>query len=127
MTKSECIIRSIIGAERTNIRALAVAVDITADMLFSQKIPMDEIAVSKDIYPVVAKKIGKSFSTTARQIERTANLCTDALDDSLMEQYIGRPLAFRPPPRAMIIYLAFYLHFGEPFFKVIEREPAVLF
>ena len=66
---------------------------------------MDEIAVSKDIYPIVAKKIGKSFPTTARQIERTANLCTDALDDPLMEQYIGRPLAFRPPPRTLITSL----------------------
>lgn len=127
MTKSECIIRSIIGAERTSIRALALAIDIAADLLFSQGIPMDEIAVSKDIYPMVAKQIGKSLPTTARRIERTANLCTDVLDDTLAEQYIGRPLAFRPPPRALIIYLAFYLHFGEPFFKVIEREPVLLF
>ena len=127
MTKSERIIRSIIGAERTNIRALAVAVDITADVLFIQGVPMDEIAVSKDIYPVVANRIGKTIPPTVRQIERTANLCIDALDDPLMEQYIGRPLAFRPPPRALIIYLALYLHFGEPFFKVIERDPVLLF
>ena len=103
MTKSERIIRSIIGAERTNIRALAVAVDITADVLFIQGVPMDEIAVSKDIYPVVANRIGKTIPTTVRQIERTANLCIDALDDPLMEQYSGRPPAFRPPPRALII------------------------
>lgn len=127
MTKSECIIRSIIGAERANIRALALAIDIAADLLFTQGISMDEIAVSKDIYPAVAKQVGKSMSTTTRRIERTANLCIDALDEALTEQYIGRPLAFRPPPRALIIYLAFYLHFGEPFFKVIARDPVLLF
>ena len=127
MTKSECIIRSIIGAERANIRALALAIDIAADLLFTQCISMDEIAVSKDIYPAVAKQVGKSMSTTTRRIERTANLCIDALDEALTEQYIGRPLAFRPPPRALIIYLAFYLHCGEPFFKVIARDPVLLF
>ena len=47
--------------------------------------------------------------------------------DIFFQKYIGRPLAFRPPPRALIIYLAFYLHFGEPFFKVIARDPVLLF
>ena len=86
MTKSECIIRSIIGAERASIRALALAIDIAADLLFTQGISMDEIAVSKDIYPAVAKQVGKSMSTTTRRIERTANLCIDALDDALTEE-----------------------------------------
>ena len=115
MEKSERIIRTIIGAEKANTHALALSVDVMADLLFRQKIPMDDIYVGSDVYPVVAKRSGKSLTAVTRQIERTA------------KQYIGRTTSARPTPRMLIIYLAFYVHFDKPFFEVIQEHPSLLF
>lgn len=98
-----------------------------ADLLFRQKIPMDDIYVGSDVYPVVAKRSGKSLTAATRQIERTANLCLDALHSPLAKQYIGRTISARPTPRMLIIYLAFYVHFDKPFFEVIQEHPSLLF
>ena len=69
MEKSERIIRTIIGAEKANTQALALSVEVMADLLFRQKIPMDDIYVGSDVYPVVAKRSGKSLTAATRQIE----------------------------------------------------------
>ena len=127
MEKSERIIRTIIGAEKANTHAIALSVEVMADLLFRQKIPMDDIYVGSDVYPVVAKRSGKSLTAVTRQIERTANLCLDALHSPLAKQYIGRTTSARPTPRMLIIYLAFYVHFDKPFFEVIQEHPSLLF
>ena len=49
MTKSESVIRSILGAVRVDIRPLAFAVDTAVDLMFVQGIPMDDIFVTDDI------------------------------------------------------------------------------
>ena len=72
------------------------------------------------------KKIEETAAAT-RQIERTANLCLDALHSPLAKQYIGRTISARPTPRMLIIYLAFYVHFDKPFFEVIQEHPSLLF
>ena len=128
MTKSELLVRSILGAVRADIRPLTHAVDIAEDLLFVQHISMNDIRVTKDIYPQTAAKINRSIAATSRCIERLANLCWDSLaEKELSLRYIGRALGDIRAPRDLIIYLAFYLHFGRPFFKVIADEPALIF
>ena len=60
MTKSEALIRTILGPVRRDIRPLAYAVDITAGYLFVRNIPMEEIHITKQIYPAVSERIGKT-------------------------------------------------------------------
>ena len=134
MTKTEAVIRSILGTARPDIRPLAYAVDAAINLMFVQKIPMDDIYVTDDIYPDVAKLVknrrGKPSSpeTVSRRIERLANLCWDALvERGLVLEYIGTLLRDIRAPRDMIFYLAFYIHLDTPFFIAIQKQPALLF
>lgn len=134
MTKTEAVIRSIFGAARSDIRPLAYAVDAAISLMFVQKIPMDDIYVTDDIYPDVAKLVRNRFGrpsspeTVSRRIERLANLCWDTLvERNLVLEYIGAPLRDIRAPRDMIFYLAFYIYFDAPFFTVIQKQPALLF
>ena len=134
MTKTEAVIRSILGAARPDIRPMAYAVDAAISLMFVQKIPMDDIYVTDDIYPDVAKLVrnrrGKpSFpKTVARRIERLANLCWDTLvARNLVLEYLGAPLENIRAPRDMIFYLAFYIYLDTPFFIAIQKQPALLF
>lgn len=128
MTKSELLIRSILGAVRADIRPLAYAIDIAEELLFARHISMNDIRVTKDVYPEAARRVKRSATATARCIERLANLCWDALlEKDLSLRYIGRPLSDIRAPRDVVIYLAFYLHFSRPFFEVIADEPALIF
>lgn len=104
MTKTEAVIRSILGAARADIRPLVYAVDITIDLLFTQGIPMDDIHVTDDIYPAAARLVKDRFGRPAspgavsRRIERLANLCWDTLvERSLVLEYIGAPPERYPP------------------------------
>ena len=134
MTKTEAVIRSILGAAGPDIRPLAYAVDAAISLMFVQKIPMDDIYVTDDIYPDVAKLVrsrrGKPSSpkTVSRRIERLANLCWDTLvARKLVLEYLGAPLENIRAPRDMIFYLAFYIHLDTPFFIAIRKLPALLF
>ena len=99
MTKTETVLRSIFGSCRSDIRPLAYAVDIAIELMFVQGIPMDDILVTNDIYPDVAKRIRKksgahpSAKSASRRIERLANKCWDAMvSRGLVVKYIGAPL-----------------------------------
>ncbi len=59
MTKTEAVIRSILGAVRADIRPLACAVDIAVDLMFIRGVPMDDIYVTDDIYPEAAENFNK--------------------------------------------------------------------
>ena len=134
MTKTCSLIRFIIGPARVNVSSLAYAVDIAIDLMFVQNIPMDDIMVTKDIYPAVAKFLkmhsssAPSIVAVSRRIERLANQCWDALvSRDLVEEYIGAPIKDIRAPRDMIFYLAFYVHLNTPFYIAIQRQPALLF
>ena len=134
MTKTEAVIRSILGAAKPDIRPLAYAVDAAMNLMFVRKIPMDDIYVTDDIYPDVAKLVNNrrenpaSPGAVSRRIERLANLCWDMLvERGLVLKYIGAPLKDIRAPRDMIFYLAFYTYFDAPFFTVVQKQPALLF
>lgn len=134
MTKTEAVIRSILGAARVDIRPLAYSVDIAIHLIFFERIPMDDIYVTDDIYPQVAKLVknrrGRPSTPKAvsRRIERLANLCWDTLvARNLVLDYLGAPLEDIRAPRDMIFYLAFYVYLDTPFFIAIQNQPALLF
>ena len=113
MTKTEAVIRSILGAVGMNIRPLACSVDIAIDLMFVQGVPMDDILVMEDIYPEVAKLVknrqGKisSLQAISKRIHRLANLCWDTLvARDLTLEYLGAPLQDIRAPRDVIFYHA---------------------
>ena len=134
MKKTEAGIGSIRRTARPDIRPLAYAVDVAMNLMFVQKIPMDDIYVTDDIYPDVAKLVksrrGKTLSpeTVSRRVERLANLCWDTLvARNLVLEYLGAPLENIRAPRDMIFYLAFYIYLDTPFFIAIQKQPSLLF
>lgn len=122
MTKTEAIIRSILGPIGTDIRPLACAVDITAELIFKKKIPIDEVRVTKDIYPIVAKQLGKSASSISKKIERLSNLCWDAGDVEVLQKIIGKRLYDIRAPRDMLFYLAYYTYLDMSFFEAMIKK-----
>lgn len=68
MTNGETILREILGPVRSNILPLALAVDITGNLLFEQHFSMEDIKVTKHIYPDVAKLLGKKPDATSKSI-----------------------------------------------------------
>lgn len=134
MTKTETVIRSILGATRADIRPPAYSVDIAIHLMFFERIPMDDIYVTDDIYPKAAKLVknrrGRPSTpkTVSRRIERLANLCWDTLvARNLVLEYLGAMLEDIRAPRDMIFYLAFYVYLDTPFFIAIQNQPALLF
>lgn len=127
MTKTEQILRSILGPIRMDLRPITYAIDHTAQLLFIQKKPMDEILVTKDIYPAVAGILNKKPESVARSIERSANLCWDMmLVRGLTMKYLGAPLEDIRSARDILFYLAFYSYLDTPFFAATEQQMALL-
>lgn len=125
---SETLIRSILGPIRPDVRPLAEAVDLVRKLLFTDGIPMDDIHVTKMVYPPVAKRLHMKPSSLARRIERLANRCWDTMRErDLSEQYIGEGIRDIQAPSDLLFYLAFYIQFGKPFYQIVALEPALLF
>lgn len=127
MIKEKRLIRSILGPGRWNVSALAYAVKEAEVLLFSERIAMDDIQVTKDIYPKVAERVNKPEKNVARQVERHGNLCWEKLSLEEKRLYIGRDIADIRGPRDMIFYLAFYAYFQKSYYEVIRDHPELLF
>lgn len=127
MTKTEALVRSVLGPSGGDIRPLALAADLFAQRMFVDNIPMDDVHVTKHIYPYVAKLLRKRADTTTRRVERLANRCWDIGDRERLNQIAGKPLRMCPAPKDMLVYFAFYSFWDMPFFRAIEERPALLF
>lgn len=122
MTKSEALIYSLKIPTGGNIRPLALVVDFAEELLFVRHVPVDHLQLSWHVYPYVARQLGKSVKTVARSIERRTRDCWDYGDRQRLEQLVGRPLLEPPTPRHMVLYLAYYAHFGISFYQAVEEE-----
>lgn len=116
MTIAEEFIRYLLGPIRSNIKPLALAVDLTIELLYVDQDAAGDIHVTRDVYPVVARMLGKTEQSVAKAVERLAAYCWNALDDELMMQIIGKHLHDRPAPREILFYLAYYIHHKNPFY-----------
>lgn len=99
MTNTEAIIRTILGPIRRDTRPLACSVDCLSELLFVQKIPMDEIMVTKDIYPEVAKQLNKNPRTISRSVERLVLCCWEEGNRAYLAKIIGRNLTTLREPQ----------------------------
>lgn len=125
--KETALMREVFGPGRKGVQTLAYAVCEAGKLLFEERVAMDDILVTKDIYPEVAKRMGRDSRNVARQVERLANQCWDGMDGAQKKKYIGKELKDIRAPKDMIFYLAFYAHFRQGFYRVLEKEPGLLF
>lgn len=122
MTKAELLIRSILGPRRGSIRPLVLAVEHATDLLFNQQIDWEDLNVTKDLYPHVARQLKINPAAACRGIERLSNHCWNALDSQQVLQYIGKPLRDISAPSDMICYLTYYLRYDKPYYQVLQEE-----
>lgn len=123
MEKETYFIREIIGrgkSGRMDSRILAYAVWEARRMMFQEGIPMEEIRVTKTIYPKAAKKYGKTIRAAERQIERLGNMCWENMDKSQREKYLGETES-PPAPGEIIILLGCYIEHGKSL-REAEKE-----
>lgn len=121
MSKSEKLILSILGIVRSDIRPISLCVETMADLLFAQHVQISSVRITRHIYPAVALRLGKKPSTVSRSAERLANLCMEAISrQNRAAAFFGRPLYDMPSTTELLFYLAFLLHFGKPFFSVLD-------
>ena len=126
MTKEEVLIRSILGPSPNNIRSFTCAVRHTAELLFVKNVSMDEVQITSAVYEPVALELQRNPRTVARQIERLANLCWNAMDKEQKMRYIGRNLKDISAPRDMLFYLAYYCQFHLSYYQLLEERPDIL-
>lgn len=120
MTKSENLIFSITGPVQADIRPLAYAIEVMADLLFHNGIHIDDIRVMEDIYSKVAEAFHSNTHSVARKIARISHLVWDSFTAETMEFYLGKRLFIFDSPKELLIYLAYYYEYSQPFFKVIS-------
>ena len=126
MTKEEVLIRSILGPSPNNIRSFTCAVQQTEELLFVKNISMDEVQITSAVYEPVALELQRNPRTVARQIERLANLCWNAMDSEQKMRYIGRNLKDISAPRDMLFYLAYYCQFHLSYYELLEKRQDIL-
>ncbi len=117
MTRTEEFVRSVLGRGGKGNMPFVLAIDRTAQLLFEEGVAMQDILVTKDVYPVVAKRLRMKHTSASRQILRIANRCWKKLSDEQKELYIGKVLPFLEAPRKLLFYFAVYLYSGKPFFN----------
>ena len=128
MTNSEILMRGIFGASRADIRPIACAVDVVGELLFEQGYSMDDILVTKHVYPDVARRLGKKSCAVTKSLERLTRLCWDIMSEhNLAKTYIGRNQLFAPTPRDLLVYLAVYGRLGLSFFELTEGHKELFF
>ena len=107
-------------------KALACAVDVTIDLVFRQHMELHMLKVTKDVYPVAARRLGKRRQTEEREAERAANCCWDKGDQGRLAEIIGRTRR-QAPPRNLVFYMAVYLHEGRAYYDVLRDRPDLAF
>ncbi|MFQ9409804.1 MAG: sporulation initiation factor Spo0A C-terminal domain-containing protein [Evtepia gabavorous] len=127
MTNTEAIIRTILGPIRRDTRPLACSVDCLSELLFVQKIPMDEIMVTKDIYPEVAKQLNKNPRTISRSVERLVLCCWEEGNRAYLAKIIGRNLTTLREPREMLFISPSILTGMSRFSPLSRRSPPCCF
>ena len=125
MTRTEDVIRSILGPCRSGIRPLVLAVDRAIELMYDQGLDREDIKLARDIYPIVAER--KALRPGGRQIkpesagkavQRLCNLCWDMLvRRGLVEKYIGDVIPDIGSASDMVFYLAHYVRTGKAFFR----------
>ena len=121
MTKTETLLRALLGPVREDIRPLA-AVDYVAGLLFVEEMQLDDVRITKRVYPAVAKQLGKPATAISRSVERLTARCWSDGDPELLQTILGRKVLAPYSPRETVICLAYYVHYDCSMHEVLRRR-----
>lgn len=130
MCNTSVLVRSLISPGHGRICVFVACIDVTAQLMFEQGIPMDDISVMKDVYSQVAEIFGMNVGAVSKNAERMTKRCWEVSSPESLEQIVGRSLkkvSSVPAPKTILQYLAVYSYLETPFFKAIDDHPEILF
>lgn len=87
---------------------------------------MEEIQVTKSLYPEAGKKYHKSAAAACRQIERQSVLCWEMMSRKERQKYLGKTKHF-PAPAEMVFLLAYYCQYNRSYEDMLEEQREALF
>ena len=122
MTKTETLLRALLGPVREDIRPLAAVVDYVAGLLFVEEMQLYDVRITKRVYPAVAKQLGKPATEISRSVERLTARCWSDGDPELLQTILGRKVLAPYSPRETVICLAYYVHYDCSMHEVLRRR-----
>lgn len=125
MTKTETLLRALLGPVRDDVRPLAAVVDFVSALLFVQGVPLDDVRVTKCVYPAVAAQLGRPVTAISRSVERLSARCWSDGDPELWRIILGRKVSAPYSPRETVICLAYYVHYGESMHEVLRKSLSI--
>ena len=127
MTRTERLIRSIIGDSRCGLRPIVCASDLIAMLILNRHISLEDIQAER-VYAHTARQTGLSPGAAAMRVQRFCRLCWACMEEQgLIFPYIGRIPPKRPKPCFLIGYLAFYACYHISYFEAIDCDRTLLF
>ena len=76
----------------------------------------DEVQVTKELYPPVARELKKKPRTAQRAISRAVECIWEEGKNEALNRVIGRALPVKPKPGELLFYCVYYLEKGSPHF-----------
>ncbi len=73
--------------------------------------------VTKEVYPLVSQKTGHKLNAAEKAIYRAVEYCWSDGQNERLNQVIGRALPVKPSPGEILLYCAYYLEKGKPYFS----------
>ena len=122
MTKTETLLRALLGPVREDVRPLAAVVDYVAGLLFVEEMQLDDVRITKRVYPAVAKQLGKPATAISRSMESLTARCWSDGDPELLQTILGRKVLAPYSPRETVICLAYYVHYDCSMHEVLRRR-----
>ena len=101
----------------TGCKQFTFAIYFTYQMFRSD--PLQQIRVTKDVYPSVASECNQSLKTAERAVYRAVEACWMDGKNQALNEIIGQLLPVKPAPAELMLYCAYYLTYGVPYHKVI--------
>ena len=77
----------------------------------------DPTLVTKDVYPLVSKQTDSKLGTAEKAIYRAVEYCWEDGENERLNQVIGRKLPVKPRPGEVLLYCAYFLRKGRPYFS----------
>lgn len=118
MTKAIQLLRRIFGPRRPDISPLAFSIAVVEELMYKEGCDIEDIKIMKDVYPVTARRFGKSLDTAAANIERLTRQCWKKMvTENTVAFYFGKPITERPATIQMLCCLAALTHTGYTYFS----------
>ena len=127
MTKTERLLRSVIGLEGRDTGLFTRAVDQMAALLFDRKLPAGEVRLLRDICLPLAEERRIKPASVEKNLARMTRLCWEQGDRRQLDRIIGKSLDQCPTPWQMLIYFACAARQGRPFYHMIGAHRELMF